>query len=56
MQGSAIPINKTYGELTVEQKATLHGYYDRIELGDEPPFPINGLKSIYEALRKAGQN
>jgi hypothetical protein len=50
--GSSIPINRTYGQLTPEQKAVVHALYERIEPGDEPPFPVDGLKPILEAIRK----
>ena len=50
--GSSIPINRTYGQLTPEQKAVVHALYERIEPGDEPPFPADGLKPILEAIRK----
>jgi len=53
VKGAAIPVNKRYAELTAEQKETLNGYYETIGPGDEPPFPAEGLKPIYDAVRKA---
>jgi hypothetical protein len=50
---SKIPLNKTYGELTPEQKAELHALYNSMPEGDEPPFPAEGLKSIFNAVRNA---
>jgi hypothetical protein len=50
---SKIPLNKTYGELTPEQKAELHAMYEALPEGDEPPFPEQGIKPIFSAIRKA---
>lgn len=50
---SKIPLNKTYGELTPEQKADLHKMYESLPAGDEPPFPEAGIKPIFNAIRKA---
>jgi len=50
-----IPLNKTYAELTPEQKADFHAMYESISPGDEPPFPLEGLKPIVSAILK-GQN
>src|ERR1044072_1103925 len=50
---SKIPLNKTYGELTPEQKAELHKMYETLKPGDEPPFPAEGIKPIFSAVKKA---
>jgi len=50
---SKIPLDKTYAELTPEQKAELHAMYENLPEGDEPPFPEAGLKPIFNAIRKA---
>ena len=50
---SKIPLNKTYGELTAEQKAELHKMYETLPPGDEPPFPAEGIKPIFNAIKKA---
>jgi hypothetical protein len=52
MRGSPIPINRSYHELTPEQRAIVHRWYENIAPGDEPPFPSSGLKSIHDAIRK----
>ena len=49
---SKIPLNKTYGELTPEQKAELHAMYESLPPGDEPPFPLEGMKPIFSAIKK----
>jgi hypothetical protein len=50
---SKIPLNRTYGELTPEQKAEFHAMYESLPTGDEPPFPLEGLKPIFSAIKKA---
>lgn len=50
---SPIPLNKTYGELTPEQKAELHAMYQQLQPGDEPPFPEKGIKPIFNAISNA---
>ena len=50
---SRIPLDKTYAELTPEQKAELHAMYENMAEGDEPPFPENGIKPIFNVIRKA---
>ena len=49
---SALPINRTYDQLTPEQKQRLNSLYERVDPGDEPPFPAEGLKPIVEAVWK----
>ena len=50
---SKIPLDKTYGELTPEQKAELHKMYELLKPGDEPPFPAEGIKPIFTTIKKA---
>ena len=52
VKGSPIPVNVSYEQLSVEDKASFHQYYESLKAGDEPPFPIGGLKAIYDPLRK----
>ena len=53
LDGSDVPINKRYDQLSLDEKARINGRYERIEPGDEPPFPLKGLKPIYQAMYKA---
>lgn len=48
--GSSIPINRTYAQLTAAQKRLVHSRYERIDEGDEPPFPAEGLKPILYSI------
>ena len=50
---SKIPLDKTYSQLTPEQKAEVHAMYESLAPGDEPPFPADGLKSVFVAVRRA---
>jgi hypothetical protein len=50
VEGSKIPINKTFGEMSPEEREAVHRYYEKIEPGDEPPFPAAGLRPVYETV------
>jgi hypothetical protein len=50
---SKIPLDKTYEQLTPEQKDELHKMYVSLAPGDEPPFPLDGIKPIFSAIKKA---
>jgi hypothetical protein len=50
---SKIPLNRTYAQLTPEQKAEFHAMYESLPPGDEPPFPAEGLKAVFSAIKKA---
>ena len=49
---SKIPLNKSYGQFTAEQKEYFHAMYESLKPGDEPPFPLDGLKPIINAINK----
>ena len=53
---SPVPVNRTYEQLTAEERARVHSWYEQIPDGDEPPFPASGTKEIHDAVRKAQQN
>ncbi len=48
--GGGLPFNKTYAELTPDEKQVLSLQYPALEEGDEPPFPLHGLKTVYRGL------
>ncbi len=52
---SKIPLNKKYGEFTPEERAELHALYESMPPGDEPPFPAQGLKPIFNSIKKGQQ-
>jgi len=49
---SPIPLNKAWSELTPEQQAEFRAQYQSIRDGDEPPFPVQGLKPVFSAIQK----
>jgi hypothetical protein len=52
VRGKALPINRTYQQLSPEQRALVHSWYESIPPGDEPPFPAEGTKPVHDAVRK----
>jgi hypothetical protein len=46
----AIPLDKRYGELTPEQVAKVKADYSDLKDGDEPPFPLQGLRGLYQVV------
>jgi hypothetical protein len=51
-----IPLNKTYDQLTPEEKNTLKSNYENMPASDEPPFPVDGLMPIYKSIGHAHEN
>jgi hypothetical protein len=45
-----MPFDKTYAELTSDQKAVLASDYEELPPGDEPPFPIYGVGHLVRPL------
>lgn len=50
---SKIPVDKTYAQFTDEEKAELRSMYESLGPDDEPPFPLEGMKPIFSALKEA---
>lgn len=50
---SNIPFDKPYGELSAEQQARLKAPYEAMGEGDEPPYPLEGVKGVWTQLMKA---
>jgi hypothetical protein len=48
-----VPFNKSYSELTPDQQAGVKRQYLALEEGDEPPYPLHGLKPIYDWIKQA---
>jgi hypothetical protein len=48
-----VPFDKSYAELTPDQQAAVKKPYLALEEGDEPLYPLNGLKPIYDWLKQA---
>ena len=52
---SSIPLNKTYDQFTPEEKAQLNSLYEAMPPGDEPPFPLQGMRPVFNNLKKGQQ-
>lgn len=52
---SNIPLNKTYGQFSPEEKAAFHALYEALAPGDEPPFPEAGMRPVFNSIRKGQQ-
>src|SRR6185503_1093598 len=50
---SRIPLDKTWEQLTPKQKDEMRSLYERLGPNDEPPFPVEGMTPIFNALQKA---
>ncbi len=49
---SKVPINRRYAELTPDEQEVVKSAYDAMRPLDEPPYPIDGLGPVFEALRE----
>ena len=45
-----IPFDSTYGSLTADQKAVLFSDYESLPAGDEPPFPLYGIRHVVRPM------
>ena len=52
VQGIYVPPDKTYAELTPEEKQRIKSFYEPMTEEDEPPYPEHGLRAILEAARE----
>jgi hypothetical protein len=55
VQGSRLPFDKPYADLTEDQKTVVRSQYEPMLVGDEPPYPITGLGPVYKAIGAAQQ-
>ncbi len=53
VMGSLVPIDKSYAELSPEQQGMVKANYGNLGASDEPPYPLNGLKSISQRIANA---
>lgn len=51
--GGRVPIDKSYAELSPEQQHMVKADYASLGASDEPPYPLNGLKSISQRIAHA---
>ena len=52
---SRIPLNKTYEQFSESEKAEFHALYESMPPGDEPPFPVDGLRPVFNSIKKGQQ-
>ena len=50
-----VPPDKDYAQLTAEQKELVRASYNNMPAGDEPPYPLGGLKTLYKGVADAQQ-
>lgn len=48
-----VALNLPYEKLSERDRANLHSWWESIPKGDEPPFPVKGLKPIFDGMLKA---
>ena len=49
---SKVPLDKTWDQFSPEEKADFRSMYKDLPDADEPPFPADTLKPIFEAIKK----
>jgi len=52
---SNIPFNKAYDELNTEQQSLIKAKFHNLGLNDIPPFPKDGLASVYKPIIEANK-
>jgi hypothetical protein len=52
---SKIPLDKTYEQFAPEEKAEFHALYLDLAPGDEPPFPVAGMRPVFNSIKKGQQ-
>jgi hypothetical protein len=52
---SKIPLDKTYEQLSAKEKADFHSLYASMPPGDEPPFPLAGMRPLFNQIRRGQQ-
>jgi hypothetical protein len=55
ISGVSVPPEKTYAQLTAEEKRRVKAMYEPMGENDEPPYPLHGQREILDAARKLGQ-
>jgi hypothetical protein len=50
--GIEVPIDKSYAQLTPEERRRVKSLYESMADGDEPPYPLHGPRQILEAAER----
>ena len=53
--GSAVPLDKAYGQLTPEQRNYIKEAYPLMDEADEPPYPLKGEAQLHRWLGEANR-
>ena len=53
VQRAVIPLDRRYSDLTAEHRRFVRSQYEAMDENDEPPFPVDGMKSIHESIYAA---
>jgi hypothetical protein len=56
VSSNLVPINRRWSELTVAERTLVKSLYETMRPLDEPPFPADGLKPLYELVSKVQRN
>jgi len=51
--GNGIPVDKPYGAMSPEQQSLVKADYQQLSASDEPPYPVNGLRFVSNAIAHA---
>lgn len=52
---SPVPINRSFSELSAEERDTVRLWFESLKTSEEPPYPVEGLRPIYAAISRAQQ-
>lgn len=52
---SDVPLDKSYAQMTEQQRAVIKARYPLMDEADEPPYPINGMVQIQRGIYEAGR-
>ncbi len=50
-----LPLNLSYEQLSPEDRALFHRHYEAMPPGDEPPYPLSGIRALIDPVRSAQQ-
>jgi len=54
-RAEGLPLNRRYAELDASEKAKVRANYEAMPVGDEPPYPAEGLLPVFRAVQTAKQ-
>lgn len=52
---SSMSMDRSYHQLSDDEKAYLRSFYEDMPEEDEPPYPLNGTRAIHQKMSKAQQ-